>query len=128
MTGLRPISRPDGLETWECSCKSPMKHGANPSHYLTCPEVLAAFGPPITKSKTGNKPGYIARAREVDDPSTWTKVCSVPGCGAPVKRTGYCKLHQADYMILWRKGESRPRTKGCVRVKRVRPDADPAIT
>lgn len=108
-------------------CLQPMTRGANPSHYLSCVEVTSAFGPPPARPKTGNTTGYAARARKVvgDDPTIWTKVCSVAGCGAPVKRTGYCRLHQADYMIVWRKGESRPRGPRRLHVKRVRPDADP---
>lgn len=115
-------------------CRQPMTRGANPSHYLSCVEVTSAFGPPPARPKTGNttgsalaEPGYAKRARASEDPTTWTKICSIAGCGAPVKRTGYCALHQAEYMVGWRTGERRTRTKGRIHIKRVRPDADPEI-
>lgn len=111
-------------------CQQPMTYGSTPSHYERgqCADVGAAFDP-VVKDKRGNKPGYNSRTRTdvPEDESTWNKVCSVPGCGAPVKRTGYCKLHQAEYMVGWRTGESRPRGPRRIHDKRVRPDADPEI-
>lgn len=99
--GLRPVSRPAGIEIACPYCKNPMIRGSQPSHYLSCVEVTSAFAM-VVKPRTGNKPGYAEKSREAEDMTTWTKVCSVAGCDAPVKRTGYCQKCHSKYMITWR--------------------------